>query len=229
MAPPTASPSRPLRGTPRSATLAAASAAWAAVAIVVLTLAGAWATPGYSHASQFISELGQRGAPHEWAVRFAGFLPAGVLLWVHTLAAWRTLPTSGLTTAALVGLALYALGYGVAAFLPCDPGCRPAQPSNAQAIHNAVGLLGYLAAPPSLYALGRQARHWPGAGARRLASWGPMAATVALLGLLTLSPQSPWVGLSQRAIEAAVLSWVVACGLYLRTQTVHSTRSSHEH
>lgn len=35
------------------------SAAW----IVLLTLIAGAATPGYSHISQFISELGARGAP----------------------------------------------------------------------------------------------------------------------------------------------------------------------
>jgi hypothetical protein len=36
-----------------------------------------------------------------------------------------------------------------------------------------------------------------------------------LVGLLTLTPESPWAGLSQRAIEAAVLLWFSLLGVYL--------------
>ena len=44
----------------------------------VALVAGA-ARPGYRHCAQFISELGERGAPHGALVSFAGFLPIGVL------------------------------------------------------------------------------------------------------------------------------------------------------
>lgn len=199
------------------------SARWAlrfavlgAAAVLLLTLLGAAGFPGYSHASQFISELGARGAPHELWVRFAGFLPAGIFVGLFAAAAFRALPRSGLTSAGLLGIGVYALGYVAAAFFPCEPGCRPAQPSLSQTIHNVLGLAGYLLAPLSIYALAWQARRWP--GARLLAGLGFVAAALVLVGLLTLSPKSPFAGTSQRVIEVAVLSWVVMCGLYLRSR-----------
>lgn len=198
------------------ANMAVGSAFLYAACLILLTLLAGAATPGYSHIAQFISELGARGAPHEDLVRFGGFLPGGVFLLAYCFAAWRVLPRSGGNTLAIVGIALYALGYVTSAAMPCDLGCRPEEPSLSQLIHNAVGLIGYLAAPGFLFLLGHNARAWP--GARVLVVLGYAGAAVALAGLLSLSPESPYVGLSQRAIELAVLAWVVASGIYMRSR-----------
>jgi hypothetical protein len=184
--------------------------------VVALTLFGGAFYPDYSHLSQFISELGARQAPHEQVVRWIGFLPAGVLVLVFAVVAFKALPRSALTTFGLLGIAAYALGYVVAAFYPCDPGCRPAEPSTSQVIHNIAGLVGYLFAPLSLAALARSARHWPGGG--HLAAAGFVTATLALLGLLSLSPEYPYVGLSQRILELSVLVWIVMCGRYIKVR-----------
>lgn len=182
------------------------------VMVLVVLVAGAF-TEDYSHVSQFISELGARGAPHEWSVRFAGFLPAGVLLLSFCVFAYKALPRSHGTSLGSLGLALFAAGYLVAAAFPCDLGCRPSEPSASQLIHNAGGMLGYLLAPLFLFTFAREARAWPGAGGLVIA--GYVAAALALLSLVTLSPGSPTVGLSQRVLEASVLIWVALCGRYL--------------
>lgn len=192
-----------------------------AVVVLLLTVLGGALTPGYSHVAQYISELGARGAPLEWPVRFAGFLPAGLLMLAFCVHAWRTLPRSWRVTLCLLGLALYALGYLVAVVFPCDLGCRPAEPSLSQLIHNFAGLLGYLFAPLLLLAMAREARRWK--GAQRLVLPGYFAALLAFVGLLTLTPESPWAGLSQRAIEAAVLSWFSLLGVYLARGPVART------
>src|SRR5688572_9601427 len=89
----------------------------------------------------------------------------------------------------LLGLAIYAAGYVVAAAFPCDLGCQPEEPSASQLIHNAGGLIGYLLAPAFLFALARAAGSWPDAG--RLVVAGYAASGAALLALLSLSPSSP--------------------------------------
>jgi hypothetical protein len=193
--------------------LAFAAALATTLIILLMSLIGGTVTPGYSHAAMFISELGASQAAHEYPVRFMGFLPAGVSLLAFCWFARRSLPRSPLTSAAFVSLAIYAAGYCVAAVFPCDPGCRPRSPSLSQVVHNVAGGIGYLVAPAFLGIFAVQSRAWPAAG--RLAVIGFIAAAVALLGLLTLSPTSPYVGISQRGIEAAVLGWVVACGWYL--------------
>lgn len=185
-----------------------------ALIIILMSLLGGIATPGYDHTAQFISELGASQAAHEYPVRFLGFLPAGVTLLAFCWFAQRSLPRAPLTDLAFIALAIYAAGYCAAAVFPCDPGCRPSSPSFAQVVHNAVGGIGYLVAPAFLSIFAFQSRSWQAAAP--LATIGFMAAVVALGGLLTLSHSSPYVGISQRAIEAAVLGWVVACGWYVR-------------
>lgn len=192
-------------------------AAWTSLATLLtmtsMVVAVGALTPGYSHVSQFISELGARGAHLAVPFRLIAFGGAGMLLLAFCLAAFLALPRRRVTTFALLGIAIYAAGYVVAAFFPCDAGCRPAQPSTSQLIHNAAGGLGYLLAPACLFALAREARRWPGAG--HLVMAGYAAAAAALLGLLTMSPTSAAVGLSQRAMELAVLGWCALCGQWL--------------
>jgi hypothetical membrane protein len=188
--------------------------------VVLLTILGALFFPGYSHTAQFISELGARGAPQEMLIRFAGFLPAGVFLILFVIGAFMSLPRSVPTSLGLTGIALYAMGYIIAVFFPCDFGCRPAQPSASQMIHNAVGLIGYVLAPLALATLGWSARNWSGG---KYLSWSAyVAATLALFGIMTLSPKSPYAGLSQRLIEGAVLIWVVMCAWYVRSHVRRS-------
>lgn len=181
--------------------------------VVTTTVVGGLMVPGYRHTSQFISELGARQSPIELPVRFAGFLLAGLLLSVFACAAYCHLPRSVGTAVSFVGLFLYASGYTVAAFFPCDPGCRPAEPTVSQVIHNFAGLLGYVASPLFLVAFGRSAKHWP--AGTHLAPFAYAASVFAFAGLLTLSPDSQYVGLSQRLIELSVLGWVTACACYI--------------
>lgn len=185
-----------------------------ALAVILLTVVGGANFPNYSHASQFISELGADGAPNARVINLAGFLPAGILIIAFAFFAWRSLPRSAATTFGMAGLALFALGYLVAAFFPCEGDCRPAEPTLAQAIHNLFGLAGYLSAPASLFALGWQARRWP--RATHLAVLGFIGSGFALLGLLFLSPDFKYVGVAQRILEGSVLVWIMACALYLR-------------
>lgn len=182
-------------------------AAW----VVALTVIGGGFYPGYDHSAQFISELGAHGAPHAAAVNYLGFLPAGALLIAFAVLSWRALPRSTASTLGMIGLVLYSVGYLAAVVFPCDFGCRPAEPSASQALHNLFGLAGYLFAPASLFALGLGARRWRGGA---FLSWlGRIAAVPALTGLLLL--ESGHAGAAQRLLEASVLAWVVACALYL--------------
>lgn len=203
----------PQSGSPLLNKLVMLTACCGALSILLLTVIGGATFPGYQHASQFISELGARGAPHAQLVNVGGFLPAGVLLCAFAVLAWKTLPRSAGTAIGLFGIALFGVGYLAAVFFPCDAGCRPATPSSSQLIHNAMGLAGYLSAPVALAILGWQARSWPGAGL--LSLLGFLGALTALIGLMLLSPAFVYVGIAQRVLELSVLTWIVACGIYV--------------
>lgn len=189
---------------------------WAAIVgyliLAVMIVAGGIAWPGYSHTSQFISELSATGAPHGRLVSLGGFLPVGVLLSIVAILAIFLEPRSALRTLGFLCFLLFATGYTVAAFFPCDFGCRPATPSPTQMVHNAAGLLGYLVAAPGLLMLALAARKWPGGG--WLFPLGIVCAVVAAAGFLTI--ETDLRGLAQRAIEGAVAVWILAYAFTLR-------------
>jgi hypothetical membrane protein len=189
--------------------------------VIFLTVIGGAVFPDYSHTSQFISELGAIGAPHSTLIRFGGFLPAGVFLCLFTVGAFKVVPRSRITTLGLIGIALFAVGYIAAAFFPCDPGCRPVNPSASQIAHNIFGLIGYLLAPLTLFLLGWKARHWPGGSHLTMLAF--VASATSLIGLLTLDPASPYAGLAQRTIEASVLIWLVFFACYVNARRFHAS------
>jgi hypothetical protein len=102
--------------------------------VVPLTVIGGANFPGYSHASDFISELGSTDAPHGRLVSWAGFFPAGIFT--------RPLPRSAAGTLGCLGLLFFPAGYLAAAFFPCEGDCRSAHPGFSQAMHNFFGLAG---------------------------------------------------------------------------------------
>lgn len=183
--------------------------------VVAFTIIGGLNFPDYNHLTQSISELGARNAPNEYLVRYAGFLPSGILLCLFSLFALLSLPKSRMTTIGLLGLCYFAVGYIIAAFFPCDPGCRPAQPSLSQLIHNFVGGMGYIAGALGLLALGTQARKWTKGGL--LSALAYMLGVVALLATLFTVD---FAGLTQRITEISLLSWIVYCGYYLNNNNV---------
>jgi hypothetical protein len=192
--------------------------------VLLITFLGGANFPNYSHATQFISELGAFGAPNAGIINLAGFLPAGLLIITFTFFAWRSLPYSQGTTLGMFGLALFALGYIAAAFFPCEPGCRPSEPSLSQALHNLLGLAGYFTAPLSLFLLGNAARKWP--HGNHLAVLGFIGSALSLLGLLGILSEFSYVGLAQRILEASVLTWIIVCAFYINKVTPGITELS---
>ena len=146
----------------------------AAVLAFAVPVAGACADPGYSHASQFISELGARGAPNATLVAAAGFAPIGALVFAFLWLASGAFPPSLRRTAGVLCLAAVGAAYLAAAVFPCDPGC-PASGSFSQSVHNAFGLLEYLGAVGGLLLLGAELRG--SAAGRVLAATGAVCAS----------------------------------------------------
>lgn len=185
--------------------------------LVAMVVIGGASWEGYDHVAQYISELGANGAPYGWHVSWLGFLPIGILICAFAIFSWIAAPRSVLATLGFIGVFLFSIGYVGSAFFPCDFGCRPDNPSYSQVMHELVGLSGYLFAPLTLLLLGLAARKWPGAGWLSVFSFVVAASALVGLGGL-MDPTSPQVGLYQRVLEASMLSWVVACALYLGLQ-----------
>lgn len=191
---------------------------WSAVIgyglLLIMTVAGGAAWPGYSHVSQFISELGATGAPHGRLVSLGGFLPVGIFITLFAVLAAFVSPRGGLRFAGFALLVLFALGYVAAAFYPCDFGCRSVTPSASQMLHNLAGLGGYLGAPIGLILLGVSARGWP--VGKLLSPLAFICAAVSFVAFVVMLGEPPIGGLVQRVLEGAVAVWMLACAFTLR-------------
>ncbi len=188
---------------------------------VTTTLLGGFLHPEYSHASQFISELYAKEAPHADLLRYFGYIPSGILLALFSIFAVRSLPKSKQTSFGLIAIGLfYGVGTVICSLFTCDEGCNREliNPSSSQLIHNFTGLLTYVFVPIGLITVGISARSWD-AGSF-IASAGIACGIVCMLffGLLMVSPTSLYIGLFQRMIEGSILLWIVLCSYFIKNQ-----------
>lgn len=174
-------------------------AAAATVALCAGLLLLAPRKPGYSHLKHTISELGETGAPQQHLVSFWLFLPIGLLMLGVAL---QLGPDSGpIATLALC----IAVGYGVAAFFPCDPG-SPLSGSVRQVLHNLGGAVEYVGGGIALARIG-DALGQP----FKIAGFIVLGATVAL----SVLPSTQVRGAVQRVAEACLfvgLAGAIALG-----------------
>lgn len=198
------------------ARIAAACGFGAIAAAIATPLLGAAARPGYSHVTQYISELGELGAPHGGAVSLLGFAPIGVAVLAFLVFAAPLLPRTRSLAIGLVCFAGVGLAYLVAAVARCDTGC-PASgtTSTRQAIHNAFGGLEYAGAFAGLLLIG--------AGFRRSVRWQAVAPACFLcaglvaagFGGMLLPSFTPARGVAQRVAELGIFGWIGITSLAL--------------
>ena len=101
--------------------------------------------PGFSHVTQYISELGERGSSTELIMRYAAFVPTGLmhLTFAAFLAVTFRENRLGVLAAAFLGLnGLGRIGAGVFA---CDAGCGGLALSLSQRMHSLSATLGFMA------------------------------------------------------------------------------------
>jgi Protein of unknown function (DUF998) len=159
--------------------------------------------PGYSQVLHTISELGEIGSPDQGFVAWGVFLPIGLAFLPGAFLFQASAP-------AVAALSLcIAVGYLVAAVVPCDPG-SPVSGSVRQGIHNLGGAIEYIGGGFSLLTAARDF------GAPCSIA-GCIVLTVAVA--LTVLPAKAPRGLTQRIGElvlfcsAAWLMWIAADGV----------------
>jgi hypothetical protein len=163
--------------------------------------------PGYSHASQFISELGATGAPYRAVMNFGGIIPAGVLTVAFALAMyWNFGPGFSLAVSSALA-AVAGLGRLTAGIFPCDPGCSMVEMSRPAQIHMLGGFVSFTCGilAPLVFAFAiRSVR--PRLSVLSLVLG--LGALVALVAGMQQGQGSPFVGVFQRLHLAFFYGWV---------------------
>ena len=111
---------------------------WAAAIIVCGSL-----RPGYSHVARYISELGERGGSTEFLMRYAGFVPAGILHVLFAGSLYEALKGDRLAPAPALLLALNGLGRVAAGMFPCEAGCAGSRVLLSQKLHTLAAGVGF--------------------------------------------------------------------------------------
>jgi hypothetical protein len=185
----------------------------------VLPFVAATGFPGYSHRSQYISELGAVGAPDGVAVSVAFFAVGALFVaWAAVVAprvaaAAAVGGVTGAATAVAVWLAGGGLGasYAVSAVARCEPGCPDEGIGGAQLAHNLVSSAGYTLAIAALVVFGLVAvRQAPQGAIRRVGRAGLLAAPVLAVVGLAIPVAGDWRGLLQRLLDAGLYAWILA-------------------
>lgn len=169
--------------------------------------------PGYSHFSQFMSELGASGTARGSLVNV--FVFAGAEIWVLLFLGMAARKVAGnrLALAGLILMLVYAGLLMTAAFFPCDFECRPVDPSGSHLIHVSAGMTAYAAGLCGLFlisaGLNRTGQHPLPKG---LEIVGLLTGAVLLAGVLVSEDHA---GLFQRLLEAVLYLWMIRIGVVL--------------
>ena len=168
------------------------------VMAVGLIVAGGAMKPGYSHVSQYISELNATGTPWAREIGWLGFAPLAVVLFTFLVVAYPGVRVDGVSRLGYLLMFTQPLAYITAAVAPCDTGC-PQSGSMTQEVHNLLGFLTYVGAGIGLILLSRASSLGRGARAGFVFAGGLWLGTFFLM----VEPAfAPWRGLLQRIVEA---------------------------
>ena len=126
----------------------------------LIGLAGAM-RPEFSHVTQYISELGERGSSTEVMMRYAAFGFTGVLYVGFASALLATFRGGWWFTLAAVLVGVNGLGRLGAGVFACDPGCVGL--SSSQELHRLFATVGFVSAILATIAWGVAFRRldWP--------------------------------------------------------------------
>jgi len=181
--------------------------------ISLMILCGAL-RPGYSHVTQFISELGETGGSHAALMNLLGFIPTGLLIAAFGASLARRFPRTSLSLAAAILLVVYGLGITGAGLYSCDPGCPSQHLSFDGMMHRVVSISAFLA---GILGIALWARCFRSLAAwRSLSRYSAVSSAMALVFLLLVSATEQsrvFTGVWQRLSMMTMDLWCAIVGL----------------
>lgn len=172
--------------------------------------------PGYSHLTQYISELGERGSSTELLMRYAGFVTTGFLHMAFAASLNTALKGRGLASFAAALLALNGLGRIVAGLFPCEVGCVGPKVLLSQKLHSLGASVGFLAliGAAILWGLALR-RHGSARGLSAYSIASGLLGAIFLLLMLWSAEQKLLTGLYERLSSGILSLWVLVLAVSL--------------
>jgi hypothetical membrane protein len=177
---------------------------WASTIVACGTL-----RPGFSHRTQYISELGERGSSTELIMRYAGFLPTGVMHIAFSAFLFGAFKGSRLAAVAAGLLATNGCARIAAGVFPCAVGCDGSRGLIDQKLHSLSGGVGFFALIAAAALWGVVFRSYK--GLRRLSGYSIGSGLLGLvfLALMSWSAESrAATGLYERLSSGILSLWV---------------------
>ena len=150
--------------------------------LALIATAGALRS-GFSHFTQYISELGERGSATEALMNYGAFGFTGFLYLCFAAAVLATFQDGWLRRAAAILIGVDGIGRMGAGVFPCDPGC--VQVSLGPNLHRLFATIGFGAGVSAALLWGFVLRRVP--PLRSLSSFSVGSGVVALVFLLLMS------------------------------------------
>jgi len=168
--------------------------------------------PGYSHSSQFMSELGAVGSPYQNEMNVFGFILLGLFIIGFSVGLYRTIASGW---SGKIGSLLFLFG-GIVMVLvglfPCDAACDTVTFTGT--MHEVTSTVASVSVIFGIFFIARQLR---------VRESGRLWVYTLLTGLLTvlfslvyLWVDTPFPGTVQRVSMAIPLVWMVVTGLKFR-------------
>ncbi len=172
--------------------------------------------PGFSHFTQYISELGEHGSSTELLMRYGAFVPTGLMHLAFAGALAVAFRSSRLGVLAAILLGLNGLARISAGFFPCDIGCEETG-SLGQRMHSLSAGVGFLALTVSTVLWSVVFRRTP--NLRNLAAYSMASGVLGLAFLLLMlwsAEHGTARGLYERLSSGVLSLWILAFALRLQ-------------
>ena len=197
------------------------------VLFTLITVICASLRPGYSHISQFISELGATGSPNAQFMNFAGFIPTGLMIAMFGVSLYLLLSKHLLTRTGSVFITVFGLGIVVAGLFSCDIGC-PREGSIENNIHDTVSGPIFLIGIIGILLHGISFRRQP--SFRSIWFFSVVSALLAftfMVALVNSFETYTTTGFWQRLLLATIFLWcgIVGMKLYKSSQDISAGES----
>jgi hypothetical membrane protein len=166
--------------------------------------------PDYSHFTQYISELGERGSSTEFTMRYAGFVPTGLMHMAFAASLYAAFRGSRVAAIGAALLAINGLARIGAGLFPCAPGCEGPELPLSQQLHSLSAGIGFFALIGACVLWGIFSR------SHRSPQWlGPFSVGCAALGMVFLllmmwsADLRAGTGLYERLSSGVLSLWVL--------------------